>query len=160
MNCIYGANFRISPMETAESTGVYGGPLETPKTATLLAKSEPEGEDWRVVLSTPPTDGAVTVCPPTRFVHQQLAPSRCQPDENYCLLISYPVTTVVGRYFSRSVRACRSIDRQNHLTLLESGYNGHVAEKTSHNHSDPEGPILISLLQSTKGRNGRGQERG
>ena len=40
-------------METTGSTGVYGGPAETPETATLLAKKEPEVDGGGLSCNTP-----------------------------------------------------------------------------------------------------------
>ena len=75
-------------METTGSTGVYGGPAETPETATLLAKKEPEVDGGGLSCDTP--EGRTSRCSSPR---RDLFPSnshraRCQPDENYCLLIT------------------------------------------------------------------------
>ena len=53
MNCIYGADLLVPPMETTGSTGTYGGPPETPETATLLAKREPEVDEGASYCDTP-----------------------------------------------------------------------------------------------------------
>ena len=88
-------------METTGSTGTYGGLVETLETATLLAEKGTRSRRWRFIAT-------------TRLVPQQITP-RALPTQRKLLPISYhPITTIVGQYFSRSVHACRSIDRQNH----------------------------------------------
>ena len=67
---------------------MYGGPVETPEMATLLAKKEPEVDDGGSSCDTP--DGRTSRCSSPR---RDLFPSnsdrsRCQPNENYCLLIT------------------------------------------------------------------------
>ena len=88
MNCTYGANFCVPPMETTGSTGVYGGPAETPETATLLAKKEPEVNGG--VLSCDTLDGRTSHClsPQRDLFPRNSHRTRCQPDKNYCLLIT------------------------------------------------------------------------
>ena len=88
MNCIYGADLRVPPMEMTGSTDAYGGLVETPEMATLLAKKEPEVDD------------GVSSCDiPDERVSRQLSPRRdlfpskshrahCQPNKNYCLLVT------------------------------------------------------------------------
>ena len=125
MNCIYGTNFRIPPMETTGSTGAYGGLVETPETATLLAKKEPEVKDGVSSCDTPDGRASRHSSPRRDLFPSKSHHARCQPDEHYCLLVTIQFTTVIGRYFSRSAHACRSIDRQNHPTLFESGNYGH-----------------------------------
>ena len=60
-----------------------------------------------------------------RSVPQQVTPHALPTRQKLLLISYYPVTTIVGWYFSRSVCACWGIDRQNHSTLFESGNNGH-----------------------------------
>ena len=75
-------------METTGSTGTYRGLVETPETATLLAKKEPEVDD-RVSSCDIPDERVSRQSSP----RQDLFPSKlhrafCQPDEKYCLLVT------------------------------------------------------------------------
>ena len=88
MNCIYGANLRIPPMEMTGSTGAYGGPPETPETATLLAKREPEVDDGVSYCDTPDGRASRHSSPQRDSAPSNLHRARCRPDENYCLLVT------------------------------------------------------------------------
>ena len=88
MNCIYGANLRVPPMETTGSTGAYGGLVETPETATLLAKREPKVEDGVSSCDTPDRRASRHSSPRRDLVPSKSHRARCQPDENYCLLVT------------------------------------------------------------------------
>ena len=88
MNCIYGANFLVPPMETTGSTGAYGGLVETPETATLLAKKEPEVEDGVSSCDTPDERASRHSLPRRDLFPSKSHRARCQPDEHYCLLVT------------------------------------------------------------------------
>ena len=88
MNCIYSANFRIPPMETTGSTGAYGGLVETPETATLLAKKEPEVDDGVLSCDTPNERASRHSSPRRDLFPSKSQRAHCQPDENYCLLVT------------------------------------------------------------------------
>ena len=75
-------------METTGSTGAYGGPPETPETATLLAKREPEVDDGASYCDTPDGRASHHSSPRRDSAPSKLHRARCQPDENYCLLVT------------------------------------------------------------------------
>ena len=88
MNCIYGATFCVPLMEMTGSTGAYGGPLETPETATLLAKREPEVDEGASYCDTPNGRASCHSSPRRDSDPSKSHRAHCQPDEIYCLLVT------------------------------------------------------------------------
>ena len=75
-------------MEMTGSTGAYGGLVETPETATLLAKMEPEVEDGVSSCDTPDERASRHSSPRRDLFPSKSHRAHCQPDEHYCLLVT------------------------------------------------------------------------
>ena len=75
-------------METTGSTGVYGGPSETLKTASLLAKKEPEVDDGGLSCDTLDRRTSRRSLPRRDLFPSNSDCTHRQPSENYCLLVT------------------------------------------------------------------------
>ena len=67
---------------------MYGGPVETLETATVLAKKEPEVDNGVLSCDTPDGQSSRHSLPRRDLFPSKSHRAHCQPDENYCLLVT------------------------------------------------------------------------